>query len=215
VALNIDPRSADFVPYVKWNGKAGRWYMKNEAGQEIEVVDMTAIFDLAHIKLGWVLFAEGQAPDHVWDNGKPGPAPSEKHRRGFAVRCFSPNNIGGLREFVACSNVSVTAIKDLYELEFEDKPQARQGLVPVVTCEKVVPIKSKFGTNYQPVFKIQRWVDRPAALDTAPATIPPTRPPTDAALHDRLDEHLRGEQPPYDDAPPADEDAYGAPCANY
>jgi hypothetical protein len=37
-------------------------------------------------------------------------------------------------------------------------------MVPVVRCENVLPVKSKFGTNYQPVLTLLRWVARPAEL---------------------------------------------------
>lgn len=172
--LNLEPRTGEFTPYLKFNGKAGRWYTKTDAGDEIEVSNMTAIFDLAQIKTGWILYTEGAAPDAVYDNGSVAPQPSPKHKRGFAVIAFSPKELGGVREFGSTSNGAIIAIKELHEA-FEASPEAAQGLVPVVKCENIIPVKSKFGTNYQPEFKITKWVPRPEALPlaTAKAEVPP------------------------------------------
>jgi len=166
--LNIEPRSnEDFVPYVKFDAKAGRWFVKADSGDEQEVRDMTALFDLQNIKLGWLLFNEGAAPEATWDNGKVEAQPTPKHRRGFSINVFSPQKLGGLRELRSNSNAAISAIKSLYEQQYEIAPEAKKGLVPVVTCENVLPIKSKFGTNYQPVLKITKWVPRPEGLPGA------------------------------------------------
>ncbi len=178
MALNVEPRTGgDFTPFLKFNAKAGRWYTKTEDGGEAEVVNMTAIFDLAQIKTGWILFTEGQAPASVWDNGSTAAQPTPQHRRGFAVNVFSPKEIGGLREFSSSSNAAITAIKELYEEQYETAPEAKKGLVPVVTCEKVFPVKSRQGTNYQPVLKIAKWVPRPQALPVAVAAEPASEVP--------------------------------------
>lgn len=161
--LALEPRTGEFTPYLKFNGKAGRWYTKNETGDEIEVQNMTAIFDLAQIKTGWILFTEGMAPETTWDNGAIPPQPSPKHKRGFSVNVFSPKELGGVREFSATSNSAIIAIKELHA-QFEAAPEAGKGLVPVVKCEGVTPVKSKFGTNYQPILTITKWVPRPETL---------------------------------------------------
>jgi hypothetical protein len=167
--LNIAPRSSeDFVPYIKFDAKAGRWFTKNEGESgDTEVKDMTAIFDLYNIKLGWLLFTEGGAPEALWDNGKIEPPPTPKHKRGFCLNLFSPQKIGGLREFRSNANAAITAIKELYEQQFETAPECKRGLMPLVTCENVRPVKSKFGTNYEPIFKIVKWVPRPQAMPGA------------------------------------------------
>lgn len=166
--LNLTPRTnSDFISYLKYNSKAGRWYVRNDIGEEIEVKDLTAIFDLENIKTGWVLFAEGTAPDTLWDPDKRHAAqqPSPAHRRGFAVNVYSTQKLGGLREYSSNSNASIISITDLYT-EFEKAPERAQGLVPVVHCESVEPIRSKFGTNFQPVLKIVKWALRPSELPT-------------------------------------------------
>jgi hypothetical protein len=190
--LNLEPRSsADFTPYLKFNGKAGRWYTKTDTGEEKEVLQLTAIFDLPNIKTGWIHFAEKSAPDAVWDNGdKIVPTPSPQHKRGFSVNVFSPKLLGGLREFSSTSNGAIIAIRELHDT-FEQTYDPDKTLVPVVMCESVTPVKSKFGTNYQPVLKIVKWVPRPQEMDNAP---PPT---AEGAAFDRDDIPL----PPPQSAP--------------
>jgi hypothetical protein len=171
--LNLEPRTGDFVPYLKFNGKAGRWYTRNDIGEEVEVTDLTAIFDLASIRTGWVHFAEGEPPQTAWDvNGAAAPKPAHlpKAKRGFAVNVFAPK-LGGLREFSSTSNGAIIAVRDLYNDQYEKAPEHREGKVPIVQCEKVVPVKSKFGTNYEPVFKIMKWIDRPIGLPEIPSTV--------------------------------------------
>ena len=166
--LNLEPRSSeDFTPYLKFNGKAGRWYVKTDIGTEEEVTNLTAIFDLPNIKTGWIHFAEGAAPETLWDKGdKIEPAPSPQHKRGFAVNVYSPKLLGGLREFSSTSNGAIIAIRELHS-DFEQTYDPDKVLVPVVTCESVTPVKSKFGTNYQPVLKIIKWVPRPQEMGEA------------------------------------------------
>jgi hypothetical protein len=165
--LNLEPRSSeDFTPYLKFNGKAGRWYTRTDTGEDREILQLTAIFDLAHIKTGWILFAEGTAPDTVWDNGAIPAPPSTQHKRGFAVNVYSPKLIGGLREFSSTSNGAIIAMKELYDA-YEKQFDPQKRLVPVVTCESVQAVKSKFGTNYQPVLKIVKWVPRPQDMPDA------------------------------------------------
>lgn len=162
--LNLEPRSADFIPYVKFNAKAGRWYSKTETGEEFEVSNMTAIFDLESIRVGWLLFTEGLAPDATWDSGPTAAAPpTPQHKRGFSLNVYSKKELGGIREFSSTSNITIVAIKELYD-KFENAPERKQGMVPVVRCDNVLPVKSKFGTNYQPVLTLTKWVPRPAEL---------------------------------------------------
>jgi hypothetical protein len=168
--LNLEPRPSDFIPYVKFKANAGRWYSKNVAGEQFEVANMTASFDLESIRVGWVHFSEGQAPDTAWDSGSVAAAPpTPLHKRGFSLNVYSKKELGGVREFSSTSNVTIIAIKELYE-KFENAAERKRGMVPVVRCDNVLPMKSKFGTNYQPVLTLARWVARPAELPAHLAT---------------------------------------------
>jgi hypothetical protein len=164
--LNIEPRSGDFSPWLKFNGKAGRWHNRDDSGEEVEVTDLVAIFDLATIRTGWIHFAEGEPPQTAWDtNGAVAPKPANmpKAKRGFSVNVFAPK-LGGVREFSSTANGAIVGVRDLYNEQFENAPERLQGKVPVVKCEKVLPQKTKFGTNYEPKLRILKWVDRPPGL---------------------------------------------------
>jgi hypothetical protein len=173
---------------LKFNAKSGRWYTRNGDGEDVEVKNPTALYDLANIKTGWIAFAEGMPPDRVWDsNGSTPPRPSEKHKRGFAVNVLSPKNISGLRELSSTSNGMCCAIKKLYN-EYENAPEAKQGKVPVVQCASITPVKSKFGTNYETDLRIINWVDRPAALPNSEPAKTPNKAP--AAFDLDLDDEI-------------------------
>jgi hypothetical protein len=153
--------SGDFLPYVKYNAKAGRWYVKDDNDDEVEVSDLTAIFDLEHIQTGWLTFnAAGipeWAPDHDLKN--PAPKPGDKAKRGFKVHCFA-KKIGGARELMSNSMIANSAINQVYA---EYEKAAENGKVPVIKCTGVNPITGKHGTNYEPILEIVKWVDRPSA----------------------------------------------------
>lgn len=168
MAFNLAPRANNFTPFCKFNAKSGRWYTKTDSGEEYEVSNMTCIFDLENIRSGWFLFTEGLAPDVFWDEGSNILAPpSTNHKRGFAVNVFSQKELGGLREFSSTSNTVIAAMETLYNTYMAAAERDR-GLVPVVTVDNVLPVKSTHGVNYQPVFRITKWVPRPQAVPAEP-----------------------------------------------
>jgi len=163
MGLNIAQSSGDFLPYVKYNGKAGRWYVKKDDA-EVEVTNPVFVADFDNIKTGWFMFMEGQAPSITLDPDlqNPAPKPSDKHKRGFAVQLFSKNQFGGVVELNGASMHLSNAINELYEQYEKDR---KPGQLPVVACTGTTPMKDKMGTNYRPIFKIEKWVDRPAEFD--------------------------------------------------
>jgi hypothetical protein len=176
----------DFVTYLKYNAKAGRWYTKDDDGNEYEVEKPRMIMDFANIKTGAFKFQAGVAPEMNFDTsiGSGDAAmPDDKFKRGFVVHVFSPK-IGGLRELSATSGTMNEVINDLYD-QFDSAPEKAQGKVPVVACTGVMPIEGKHGTNYKPVMTLEKWADRPAELKNgaaeskpAPAAVvpPPAEP---------------------------------------
>lgn len=183
MGLNIVQQAGNFDPYVKYNGKAGRWYIKKD-DNEVEVLNPTFIADFANIKTGWFYFAAGQAPEKNFDKShtEPAPKPAKTYtdkegkvrdcfKRGFEVRLFSAKSFGGV---VALSGASMhlnNAIAELYN-KFEAAPEAKAGKLPVVKNAGTTPMKDKLGTNYKPEFVIEKWVDRPAELDAFPQATP-------------------------------------------
>jgi hypothetical protein len=186
---------------IKYDARAGRIHRidrTNASGSwetsETEITNgFQAIFDLENIETGWLNFPAGGAPDmRLAKIGTPLPErPSDKHRAGFRVlmklgKGISLNSQPDVREMAANAKVSIAAMDKLYDAYVagvKDNP----GKLPVVTLsgtEKVVSNgrdengKPQSSTNYQPVWTITKWVDRPPELviGAAPANEPKAEP---------------------------------------
>jgi hypothetical protein len=193
--LNLQSTTGDFTPFIKYNAKAGRCYIRDNNGDDVET-ELTAIFDLARIQTGWLAFAEGEAPNYVFDgpNGERADRPTDRHKQGFVIRVYSKKL--GLREFSSCAGVVIEAMKALYNDQYETADEAKAGKLPVVELAGTTPVKTKnYGTNFQPTFRIVKWVDRPLELvgngkaQAAPklqATKSP--PPPKKSTHDAKEE---------------------------
>jgi hypothetical protein len=124
--------------------------------------------DLAQIEIGWLSYTGG-APDlRMVPFGEPLPAnPSKDHRQGFRVRVFAPKLLGGLREFASSAKVVIASMDALHSTH-EAAAERGQGLVPVVSFAGTTPVTTKTpqgsSTNYAPLFRIEKWVPRPADL---------------------------------------------------
>jgi len=180
---NTGGEGGGFKVYCKYNAKAGRWYTKEDKqdGQEFEVTNLTAVFDLQNVRTGWFLFAAGTAPAKTFDPSLTQAAtkPGDGFKRGFEVDIFSEKNLGGVREFSSTAGVVIDAINPLYDA-YTAAPEAAQGKLPVVKCAGVTPVTNKHGTNYQPKLEIVSWVDRPSALaDGGTASTLASTPPVE------------------------------------
>ncbi len=98
MSLNIGG-SGVYRDIVKYNAQVGRWYLKS-GDEENEIETPTMAMDLANIATGWVLFLEGSAPNRRMDASLdvPAPQPSESHKRGFMVLCYSTKYFNGVAE---------------------------------------------------------------------------------------------------------------------
>lgn len=166
MALYDTPTSENFN-YVKYNAKAGRWYVKKD-GSESEVQNPVFVADFKNIRKAWMHFQEGQAPNVVYfgsvtDNV---PKPSENHKLGLSVNLFSAKQFGGVVKMETNSINTCKAISDLYAL-YEAAPESGQGKLPVVKVTGATPVKGNYGTNYSPVFVIDKWVDTPDELSAS------------------------------------------------
>lgn len=181
MGLDIGTTDGDFTPWVKYNAKAGRWYVKGETG-DVEVQNPIFVTDFANIQTGWFYFSPGSAPERVMDASLTQRAPKPDRNyvdkttgktrdcfsRGFAVNLFSNDHFGGVVELSATSAILCGAIDDLYDL-YEAAPESKQGMLPVVQFVQAEAITGKHGTNYKPVFSIVKWIPRPVEFDTQPA----------------------------------------------
>jgi hypothetical protein len=159
-----------FKVFVSYNAKAGRWYTKEDRqeAEQFEVTNMTAVFDMDNLRIGWFLFAPGVAPVKQFDPSlsEPSPKPADGFKKGFELDVFSEKNLLGVREFSSTAGIVIDAMNDLYDHWLTDKA-SNPGKLPVVKCVGVTPVTNKHGTNYKPQLEIVSWVDRPAELGGA------------------------------------------------
>lgn len=189
--LNLSVGEGDFTPYLKYNAKAGRFYVKPEgATEEVEITNPLLAFDMANIKTGWLFYAEGSGPEKVWDPSltvaAPKPPGPKKWKRGFEVMVYGnvviPGTNGvklGLREFSSTAGNVISALLRMYD-EYERNAAQQPDCVPVYGCEGVKPINGAYGVNYEPLFTLKTWAPRskipefdshaPAPVAAAPST---------------------------------------------
>lgn len=192
MALGINTEGGgSFVPFVKFDARAGRWFRKGDREKgEASDVDVTngfsAIFDFDNIEVGWMLLASGQAPAYVMQpvaKGLP-PKPEGEFKQGFRMKVMLANALGGGVYELASSSKAVIAKIDALHTTFSTAAEAKQGKLPILTMTgtEVIETTGPKGTtrNYAPAFKIEGWVARPAALvagaNPAPAAAPAAGP---------------------------------------
>lgn len=161
----------DFVPYCKFDARAGRWFTKTPEG-DLDITDgFTAVFDFEQVEVGWMMFAAGTAPIYVTQDislGVP-PKPPGEMKQGFRLNIALPASIagGGARELSSTAKALINVI-DALHTEFGKAPEKAQGKLPVLKMNgtTVVETKGPSGTsrNYSPNLVIAGWVDRPAVL---------------------------------------------------
>ncbi len=94
MSLNIGG-SGIAKPFVKFNSKADKWFVRGPDGEDAEIERPTFVVDLDNIATGWVRFREGQAPERVIDPSldQAAPSPGEGFKRGFVVATFSRSSL--------------------------------------------------------------------------------------------------------------------------
>lgn len=203
--LNLSISDGDFTPYIKYNAKAGRWYVKPEgATEEVEIQNPAIAFDMAHIRTGWLFYAEGSGPEKTWDPSAtqmaPRPPGPRKFKRGFEVMVYSNALVPGtqskigMREFSSTAANVIGAILRMHG-EYEAGMATNKGKVPVFACKGVKPITGAYGVNYEPQFTLVQWVERAkvAAFDEHLANEP-------AKPGDTFDSGEPPAPPPHDDS---------------
>jgi hypothetical protein len=209
LGLQTEGGGGDYTAVAKYDARAGRFFrvdrLQDSAGNwSADNVDISngfqAVMDLENIHVGWMLFAAGVAPQfNLVPLGDPlPPRPTDQHKQGFRLMMKLGKSVGGdAREFASQAKVVIGAVDALHS-EFEKGKAANPGKLPVVAMTGTTPVVSKgkgqSSTNYAPIFKIERWVDRPAELTpggaaqvattqaAAPAS-PPASAPQQAQAH--------------------------------
>ena len=164
--LNLST-GGDFSPFIKYNAKAGRWFVRGENGTDIEIASPRFAIDLANIRQGWILFPQASPPMFVWDvQGMRAPKPEGDYKDGFKVfvmgtdpqPALANQNIG-VREWSSNAYAAKAGMMELYRLYEATEKQNPNG-IPVVRCVSVKVIKGEYGDSFEPVFVIDAWVDR-------------------------------------------------------
>jgi hypothetical protein len=183
----------EFVPILAYNAVSGRLALRdrvqNVSGDwEAKETDVTMTqpafaVDFGRLEVGWCHFVKGMAP--LWSMvpyGQPLPerpaSPGQdvsgkvlNYRNGFRVP-VAGNAIGGVREMAGNSAALINGMNALHTA-FEAAPEAAMGKIPVVKMTSADPVRAGQATNYQPVFSIVSWVDRPDVLGAR--TVAPPR----------------------------------------
>ncbi len=202
--LNLSVSDGEFTPYLKYNAKAGRFYVKAEgATEETEIVNPLLAFDMANIKTGWIYYPEGAAPQKVWDPSPeqqaPKPTGPQKWKRGFEVLVYSNAVIPGTTQRIGAREFSSTAgnvigpIIRMYS-EYEAALAQNRGKIPVYACTGVKPINGAYGVNYEPLFSLRQWVDQSKVPDFAVKADPPRQ---QQPVHSGIDPPLPDDDIPF------------------
>lgn len=172
MGLGLSVGGGDFVPYCKFDARAGRWFTKTLDG-DVDITDnFTAVFDFEQIEVGWMLFAAGTAPIYVTQDvalGVPPKPASGDFKQGFKINIALPSSLagGGPRELSSTAKALIGVMSDLHT-KYSEAPEKSEGKLPVLKMSgtTVVETKGPNGTtrNYAPNLSIVSWVDRPASL---------------------------------------------------
>jgi hypothetical protein len=176
----------DFLPIVKYDARAGRFFRVDREEGTSTPVDITrnfkAVFDFENVETGWIAFVAGSAPDfQMTPMDVPNvEKPSGNHKEGFRMTVKLHSECGGgSRELASTAGVMKAGLNVLHD-EYLAGVKANPGKLPVVVLRDTVPLTSGSGdkksTNYQPIFEITSWVKRPVELDEAAKAKAPAVP---------------------------------------
>ena len=176
----------DFANVVRYDARAGRFFRDDRGPDGKNAVDITnafaAVADFEQLEVGWMLFTAGAAPDFrmVAFGQDPGAKPTPDHRMGVRVMLKLSKACGGdVRELSASASVTLAGLEECFDA-YQAQAAQNPGKLPVIKCVETRPVTSKgrqqSSTNYQPVFAITAWVDRPADLPIKSAAPPAPAP---------------------------------------
>ena len=167
----------DWLKFVKFNAKEGKWQIKNDDGEDIWLEKkFKAAFDFDNIKTGKMKFQNGMPPSKIFDSevGAGDAHAPEDHKQGFEIHVYSKSL--GVRELASTSMHVSKQMNAIYG-DWEKAKGDNAGKVAVVECTEIQDNADKNG-NHAPVLKIVSWMDRPAEFDDVGGgnTTPPPPP---------------------------------------
>jgi hypothetical protein len=180
----------DQKPLVKYNAKTAKWYVDEK------ILDkLTMLVDFETGESGWVKFAEGTAPDFrmvsmasLVAGGQYPPQPPDVDskgrplfKRGFRLMVKISDQMAAgkprVREWASASLATVRAVDALHT---EWLAGRQNGKVCLVTANGFKESPGQYGSNYEPILRIVKWIDRPADLKPDGAVRATTTPPAQA-----------------------------------
>ena len=167
--MPLDLGGGDFND-IRWMAQDRTW---RADGEDIDLKQ--AVFDLLNIKTGWISFAQGMAPESVWDNGAKAPRPhtDAEWKRGFEGEVYAPKTFGdeAPRTFMTAATGACRGLQALY-VEYEEQREGKDGQVPLCKFNGGESIKVGKGSTSIPQLSISKWIERPDALRNRAAAAP-------------------------------------------
>jgi hypothetical protein len=174
IGINYETNSADFLPIIKYDARAGRLTRVDRVNGESIPTDITsgfkAVFDLENLETGWIDFESG-APQYVLTRLGSGPKPEkpgDKYREGIRCLVKLGKDFGGdVREISSTAKAFLRGFDKLHD-DYKAASAENPGKLPVVELSRTAPHTTGEGarksTNYVPEFRIVSWVARPGDL---------------------------------------------------
>jgi hypothetical protein len=194
--------SGNFLPVMKYDARAGVIYTQDRVFRDREwqteqhnvTEDMQAIFDLGNIQVGWMLFPKGAPPELKLKpvGGDIGERPSKDHKEGLRLLVKIIDDPAGPRELLSTSLALWRGIDELHDKYFAGL-KANPDKLPVVILADVNEVKSQDNINYEPVFEIIKWVDRPIDLPVNGIAVATPAKPKPADKRGDLDDEIPSE----------------------
>ncbi len=216
----------DRTPFLGFNAKAGRLFLHDRmqladgewttVKTDITMTQPAFAVDFGRLETGWIHFSNLGPQFSLAFYGQPLPAQPDspgntatgkpiRFKAGFRIPVIG-QGIGGVRDFRGNAGALINGMNELHT-EYEASPEARAGKIPLVKMTNVLEVQAGQSSNFQPVFTVLRYVDRPADL-LGPRIVPPpgaqavtARPQVAAAAPHPLASRAPVRAPAYD-APP-------------
>lgn len=188
MGLGLSVSSGDFIPYCKFDARAGRWFRKGENG-DIDITDnFAAVFDLDQIEVGWMMFTAGAAPAYVTQDivlGVPAKPAGENWKQGFRCNIALAQSCGGGVFEVSSTAKALIGVIDRIHTLYGEAPERSQGKLPIVKMSGTTVVETKgpqgMTRNYAPNLSIVGWADRPAGLPKKGSVVTQQAAPAAAA----------------------------------
>ncbi len=195
MGLNLST-GGDFSPFLKYNAKAGRFFVRADDGSDIEIRDPRMAMDFDTIKTGWILFSQSGPPSFVWDeNSVRGACPGKGWKDGFELLVFSTSKhpkltgVVGTRSWTSNAGATKAGLMSAYR-QYEDGKDDHPGCVPIFICNGTELIPGMNGDSFEPVFELESWVEREQITEFPPLTNGTEQSEEDNSASNDLDDEI-------------------------